>query len=307
MEKTAIQSKPVELYIDLLKKSVLEDLYVENEIRLLYLRSCLEGKESFDQKVYLDIRRNRSEMYKGYIQARHVGMNYGRTIDNLGFQHTMIGRVRLENIEVCLRQIIAENIPGDCVECGVWRGGAVVFMKGILAAHGCSDRTVWVADSFEGLPVPTLKPDEGTDLSAGKYPMLAIDLETVRDLFERYGLLDDKVQFLKGWFKDTLHEAPIKRLSLLRLDGDLYESTMDALNALYDKVEPGGYILVDDYGVLPQCKDAVNEFRKSHGITAPIRKVDWTGVYWRKIGARSITSGWRGLLGRKKRATMSGG
>lgn len=270
------------LYVDLLKKSVLEELYVENELRLLYLRRCLKGEETFRQDVYLDIRRKRSVMYDDYRKSREVGINYGRTIENLGFQHTMVGRRRLENIEACLERILADGVAGDCIECGVWRGGAVVFMRGYLAAHGITDRTVWVADSFEGVPAPSHAQDAGLDLSASRFPMLAIDLDTVRDLFERYGLLDDQVRFLRGWFKDTLPKAPIRSLCLLRLDGDLYESTMDALLALYDKVSPGGYVIVDDYGCLPQCRKAVEEFRSPRGIADKIEEVDWTGAFWRK-------------------------
>jgi O-methyltransferase len=275
---------PTGLYLDLLKKSILEELYVENELRLIYLRSCVDQQEQFSQQVFLDIRRRRPAMYEEYVKLREVGINYGRTIQNLGFQHSMIGRRRLENIESCLETILADGIAGDCIECGVWRGGAVVFMRGFLAAHQVPERTVWVADSFEGLPAPTLKEDEGLDLTAARYPMLAIDLETVRDLFERYGLLDEQVRFLPGWFKDTLPSAPIRQLSLLRLDGDMYESTMDALHALYDKVAEGGFVIVDDYGVLPQCKRAVTEFREARGISDTIVEVDWTGAFWRKGG-----------------------
>jgi O-methyltransferase len=115
----------------------------------------------------------------------------------------MLNRQRLENIGFCLDKIVAEDVAGDCMECGVWRGGAVIFMRGYLAAHQIHDRTVWVADSFEGIPAPSLQQDHGHDLSKSTHPMLAIDLETVQDLFARYGLLDDQVQFLKGWFKDT--------------------------------------------------------------------------------------------------------
>jgi O-methyltransferase len=278
---------PISLYVDLLKKSVLEELYVENELRLLYLRSCLEGKEPYRPDVYLDIRAHRPDMYREYAKAREVGMNYGRTIQNLGFQHTMLGRRRLENIEACLSSVLGDGIRGDCIECGVWRGGATVFMRGFLAAHGITDRTVWVADSFEGLPVPSHEKDAGLDLSKEKYPMLAITFEMVQDLFARYGLLDDQVRFLRGWFKDTLPTAPIRELALLRLDGDLYESTMDALLALYDKVSPGGYVIVDDYGCLPPCKQAITDFRAQRGITDPIEEVDWTGAFWRKTGKTS--------------------
>jgi len=90
------------------------------------------------------------------------------------------------------------------------------------------------------------------------------------------------VRFLKGWFRDTLPAAPIGKLALLRLDGDLYESTRDALHALYGKLSPGGFLLVDDYGDFPPCRKAVDEFRAEHRIDAPIVEVDWSGVYWRK-------------------------
>jgi O-methyltransferase len=112
--------------------------------------------------------------------------------------------------------------------------------------------------------------------------MLAIDLETVQNLFDRYSLLDGQVRFLKGWFKDTLPSAPIEKLALLRLDGDLYESTRDALNALYHKVVPGGFVIIDDYGCLAPCRRAVDEFREKNKIAEPLTPVDWTAVYWQR-------------------------
>ena len=275
-------SSAATLYLDLLKKAVLGELYVENELRLLYLRDCLGKKRDFEAATYLDIRRRDSETYQEYVANRTVGINYERTIDNLGFQHTMIGRKRLENIEYCLDLILRDGIEGDVIECGVWRGGAALYMRGFFAAHEIPSRVVWLADSFEGLPPPSHERDAGLDLSARNFPMLAIDEDTVRDLFERYGLLDEQVRFLKGWFKDTLHTAPIQRLSLLRIDADLYESTRDCLTALYPKLEAGGLVVVDDYGCLPACRQAVSEFRTLHSITEPIHEIDWTGIYWRK-------------------------
>ncbi len=271
-----------ELYLDLLKKSLLEELYAENELRLIYLRGCLAGHTRFEQSVFLDVSRRLPEMHEEYVRLRAIGINYGRTLDNLGFQHTMIGRKRLENIEHCLNSIVSEQIPGDLMECGVWRGGAVVFMRGFLAACEIENRLVWAADSFAGLPAPSFKEDEGLDLSIDRYPMLAIDLDTVKDLFVRYGLLDSKVCFLKGWFRDTLPSAPISQLALLRIDGDLYESTVDCLVNLYGRVARGGYVIIDDFGALPQCRAAVTEFRDRHHVAAPLQTVDWTAVYWRK-------------------------
>jgi O-methyltransferase len=85
---------------------------------------------------------------------------------------------------------------------------------------------------------------------------LAVSLEQVKANFDRYGLLDDQVRFLKGWFRDTLPVAPIERLAVLRLDGDMYESPMDTLVNLYPKLSEGGYVIVDDYGAIPACRQA---------------------------------------------------
>jgi hypothetical protein len=155
-------------------------------------------------------------------------------------------------------------------------------MRGILYAYGVTDRLVWAADSFKGVPPPTLPEDDGFDISASVYPFLKVNIVQVWELFEAYGLLDDQVKFLKGWFKDTLETAPIEKLALLRLDGDLYESTMDALNPLYSKVSPGGFIIVDDYFSCPPCGRAIDEFRAKHDISDELIRIDDHSVYWRK-------------------------
>jgi hypothetical protein len=149
-------------------------------------------------------------------------------------------------------------------------------------AYNVTDRVIWAADSFEGVPVPSLPQDANFDISRDVLPVLVVPLEEVKELFERYGLLDDHVKFLKGWFKDTLPVAPIEQLAILRLDGDLYESTMDALNPLYDKVTQGGFIVVDDYGSCPPCKQAINDFRATHSINDELITIDSQSVYWRK-------------------------
>jgi O-methyltransferase len=271
-----------QLYLELLKKSLLGELYWENEVRLLYLRDCLEGRDSYSPATRLRIEARRRLFCERYRELNQSGRFVGDLLENLGFQHTMIGRLRLENVARCLEAIRQANVPGDLIECGVWRGGVTVFMRGFLKAFGMVDRTVWVADSFAGLPYPSLPPDEGNDLSAGKYPMLAISLETVRDLFFRYDLLDEQVRFLRGWFKDSLPSAPIESLALLRIDGDLYESTWDALSTLCPKVSEGGYVIVDDYHCIPGCRQAVDEYRQRERIDAPLERIDWTGVFWQK-------------------------
>lgn len=196
---------------------------------------------------------------------------------------TMVGLLRLENLQQLLETIIREEVPGDVIETGVWRGGASIFMRGVLAAHGDRSRRVWLADSFEGLPRPDTElypADRGDELWS--IDLLAVSLEEVKANFERYGLLDEQVRFLPGWFRDTLPRAPVEQLALLRLDGDMYESTMVALDALYPKLSAGGFLVVDDYGAIPACRQAVEDYRAVHGIEEPLERVDWTAVYWRR-------------------------
>jgi hypothetical protein len=199
------------------------------------------------------------------------------------FAETMIGFKRLENIRFCIEEIIKNEILGDLIETGVWRGGATIFMKAVLHANNINDRIVWVADSFEGLPKPD--PEKYPEDKGDQHYLreeLKINLETVQNNFIKYGLLDNDVKFLKGWFKDTLPVAPIKRLSLLRIDGDIYESTRDALINLYPKLSIGGYIIIDDF-LNKSCVKAVEDYRNEHGIDEEIQAIDWTGVFWKRI------------------------
>lgn len=197
--------------------------------------------------------------------------------------HTMIGARRLDNLQECAERVLADGIPGDFIETGVWRGGACILLRAVLKAYGVEDRLVWAADSFEGMPVAD-ESSGGRDfrMQLHKYnDVLGVSLKEVQENFRGYGLLDDQVRFLPGWFKDTLPAAPIGELAVLRLDGDLYDSTMDALTHLYPKLSPGGFVIVDDFG-LPTCASAVHDYRAAHGITDEIRPIDRFGAYWRR-------------------------
>lgn len=200
------------------------------------------------------------------------------------YAETMIGLERLANLRTAVRTVVTENIPGDLVETGAWRGGASIFMRLALDVYGDKDRTVWVADSFEGLPPPDMERyPQDAGMNWHTFSELAVSLQQVKANFAKYGALDDRVRFLKGWFKDTLPTAPIERIAVLRLDGDLYASTMDALKPLYDKVSPGGFVIVDDYGMVEDtCRRAIHDFRSERGITDEIARIDKFGAYWRK-------------------------
>lgn len=210
--------------------------------------------------------------------ARDLGLDWPAEAE------TMIGMERLTSLQHCVETVLEDDVPGDLIECGVWRGGACILMRAVLAAYGDHSRTVWVADSFQGVPrsdPANYMADKGirADFAAG---ILGVSQEQVKANFERYGLLDERVQFLPGWFKDTLHSAPVERISVLRLDGDLYESTIQALEALYPRLSTGGFCIVDDFLAVKACQQAVLDYRAQHGIAAEIVDIDGTGVLWRK-------------------------
>lgn len=273
-------------YIDLLKRSVTAQTYLDNELRIRYLRRCAEGQDPFRPGILHNIRAFRPLYARRFLGAMSKGIPFSVNADNLTFSYTMVGEQRIDNVEYCVRTVLQEGVPGDLIECGVWRGGTVVFMRGILAAYGAKDRVVWVADSFEGLPPPRLPPDivHSANLDALQKLSLAVDLETVKRAFEAHGLLDDQVRFLPGWFKDTLPSAPLERLAVLRIDSQMYESTIDALLALYDRVVPNGFVIVDDY-YSPNCRKAVDDFLVERGVKEEIVRVDHMGSYWRKSDA----------------------
>jgi O-methyltransferase len=190
---------------------------------------------------------------------------------------SMIGFLRMHQLRRAIETVIDDSVRGDLLETGVWRGGACIMMKAVLASN-VSSRRVFVADSFQGMP-PSTQPD---DKDHTKYNReLSVSLDEVVTNFVRYGLLDDKVVFVPGWFKNTLPTLPTEELAILRLDGDLYESTFDALDTCYHKVSKGGFVIVDDYYVLKGCQRAVDGFRRTRGITTPLIDIDGVGAYWR--------------------------
>ncbi len=268
------------MYIDLLKK-VLVDYHRINEIEY---RPVYESRGNFKSKLVVFANKRLAKF--GLAICKRFNFKKENRINGKDWPanaDTMIGLKRLDNIEYCLKNILKDNIESDVIETGVWRGGATIFMKAILRYNNVTDRNVWVADSFEGLPKPN-EQKYAADKNDKHFTRseLAISMETVKSNFEKYGLLDEHVKFLKGWFKDTLPNAPISKLSLLRLDGDMYESTMDAITVLYPKLSIGGYLIVDDWGAVAGCKKAIEDYRKENNITEPIIEIDWTGVYWRK-------------------------
>jgi hypothetical protein len=196
---------------------------------------------------------------------------------------TMVGTKRLENLENCCCTALEEGIPGDFVETGVWRGGCGILMRAILAATCEQNRKVWLFDSFAGLPKPDVKnyPQDEPDRLWTFNEFLGVSVAEVKANFERFDLLDERTRFVEGWFRDTIPEAKVDSIAVLRLDGDLYESTWLVLDHLYPRVSPDGFVIIDDYA-LPTCKAAVDDFRAKHSIHSPVTTIDWSGIFWRK-------------------------
>lgn len=249
-----------QLYVDLLKKVLTNVIYEDAPLGYEHVPiPWFQGQPRFD------------------VEKRRVGLDWPSVA------HTMVGLARLENVQWCMEQVVADGVPGDFIETGVWRGGVCIFMRAFLHAHGIRDRRVWVADSFEGIP-DVGEDGHPLDVRLGLHRannVLAVPMETVQANFARYGLLDDQVRFLPGWFRDSLPGAPVERLSILRLDGDLHASTMDALTHLYHRLSPGGFVIVDDYA-LRGCRRAVDEFRELHGIDDAVERIDDAAAFWRR-------------------------
>lgn len=258
------------LYLDLLKRALTNWIHGHEEF--VAVHPSFFAKIAIPEGVMLV----KQQVFNP--EKRRIGQDWPVPL----LAHTMVGLKRLDNLHMCIERVIEDGIPGDFIETGVWKGGATIFMRGALKIFGDESRQVWVADSFQGLPPPKVEeyPEDAGDVHF-TIESLRVTEERVRENFAGYGLLDERVKFLKGWFCDTLSKAPIERLSILRLDGDMYESTMVALKSLYDKLSVGGYVIVDDY-CIPSCAKAIADFRCERGIIDDIMEIDGTGVYWRR-------------------------
>ena len=268
-------------YLQLLKKALVNLIYPEHELRLRYLEARPQTSDPLGvQRALRDVRYADAASFAELVACKQDGQNFRRAVTRDA--HTMVGLRRLDNIEWCAAQIFADGVAGDFLEAGVCQGGASIFMRALQVAYGQEHRRMWVADSFAGLPAPRREEDAGLDFIEERMPWLAASLAAVQDNFRTYDLLSEQVRFVAGWFSETLASSEAGQIALLRIDADLYESTRDVLLALYDRVTPGGFVIVDDYHAFRACRTAVDEFRAERGIDGPLRRVDWTAVYWRK-------------------------
>jgi O-methyltransferase len=183
---------------------------------------------------------------------------------------TMVGLARLDDLQACVESVVDDGVAGNLIEAGAWRGGASILMRATLDSLG-DQRQLFVADSFQGFPA--VEAQHRSDDELDVFDFLAVALENVREHFARFGY-EEGVRFVPGFFEDTMAGLADERWSLVRLDGDSYEATWVTLHSLYPRLSVGGYLIVDDYGALDECAQAVDEFRERNGIAEPSEQVD---------------------------------
>lgn len=269
-----------DMYLDLMKKSLTRALFAKSverqtlEPKRILFRSLNYVIQRFLKSVDLELVRTVKSSPNDYLESSHAAYTRGEDAE------TMIGLRQLDQMQEAIKDVVARDVQGDLLEAGVWRGGMTIFMRAVLRTLEGNRRRIWVADSFSGLPTPNAE----FDTFGWQSGEMAVALEEVKANFERYGLLDGKVEFLKGYFNETLPSAPIEKLSILRVDADLYESTKDVLNSLYPKLSVGGYAIFDDYLNLEDCRKAIDEYRSDNDIGDRIVRIDNRSVYWIKTG-----------------------
>lgn len=247
-----------------------------NEIRERYLTlvaRTLDGTIYDDPPLKVSV--NGSKLFDPILRE------YGWDWPSVSF--TMVGTKRLANVRLVMESVLGEGVPGDFVETGVWRGGASIMARAVLAVYGVTNRHVIACDSFEGLPLPDPQSfPADAESNFHEFSELAVSLEQVKSNFAKFDLLDDQVIFLKGWFRDTMPQVPSTDIAVLRLDGDMYESTILPLRHLYDRISSGGWVIVDDYHVVPAAKNALHDFLAERDEQPELREIDGVGVFFRK-------------------------
>ena len=267
-------------YLELLKGSLLDEHYLENEMRIKILMDAINAGRQASSRALRDPVRN----LRGLWQRIELARRTGRAADDRGitsfFPHTTMGRARINHLHTALDEVRTEGIAGDVAEVGVGRGGGAVFLRGYLNVHDLLDRQVWVVDEFRAAPENTTPEPAKTDM----VDLLLADVNQVRDTFSHFGLLDERVRFIQGEVDHSLVDAPIEHLALLRIGPGLGALVEGVLDRLYDKVTDGGFVILDDYSD-PACKAAVDAFRARRGLTTPLDHIDWSGASWRRNAA----------------------
>jgi O-methyltransferase len=267
--RLAASNGPEGLYLELLKRCLTRAIVADELVPAVPRR---EWKRKLWRLVEAQFDRRSLGLVR---RAEFRFAERERGLDQPVDAETMVGLRRLDNLQACIEQSVADGVPGDLLETGVWRGGTVIFMRAVLEVLGVTDRVVWVADAFtERGPRPDPIQLEPRDR--------LVPAERIRENFARYGLLDDQVRFLDFVPGDASAEEPVAQLAVLRTDADARLPSGEVLRSLYPKVSAAGFVIVDDYGEAPACRAAVTDYRAEHHIAEPVQWVDHSCVFWRR-------------------------
>lgn len=243
--------------LDLLRR---EYLQIIKKAATGYL--ALGGDSSFDQYAPLDF---------------YDGTSSEWQIPEAALPRTLQRSGQLELIEEQFQRIVSDGVQGDLIEAGVWRGGAIILMAALLRAYGVTDRTVIAADSFSGIPQSTRFAHDQVNKWRDRWEA---GFDDVEQAIARFGLRDDRVELLRGLFADTLPTLCDRRLSMIRLDADSFDSTDTALTHLYPRLSRGGVTIIDDWHLIG-CRIAVDDFRRRHKLAGELQ-VTAGNAWWIK-------------------------
>jgi O-methyltransferase len=208
--------------------------------------------------------------------------------------YTMASPERQFALHEAVRYVVAAGVPGDCVECGVWRGGSSMMVA--LTLDGLSERRrLWLYDTFDGMPTPSSEDvlwngrsasselDKATKAEGAGNVWAYATLDDVKENMGRTGYPPDLITYVAGRVEDTIPAQAPEQIALLRLDTDWYESTRHELEHLWDRLVPGGVLIIDDYGHWQGARKAVDEFFADRPQL--FARVDYTGRMTVKLPA----------------------
>jgi hypothetical protein len=202
--------------------------------------------------------------------------------------YTMTSAERVLALCQAIRYLVEQRVPGDIVECGVWRGGSMMAVLRTLRELGETDRAIWLFDTFEGMSPPSDRDVDHVGFTAHELlrsqrpddPQsiwCRSSLPEVRANIARCGYPENRIRFVAGPVEATLERELPERIALLRLDTDWYESTRAELHKLFPRLVAGGVLLIDDYGHWQGCRRAVDEYFRDQSIRMMLHRIDYTG------------------------------
>lgn len=204
--------------------------------------------------------------------------------------YTMTSPERVFALCDAVRHVVRNQIPGDLVECGVWRGGSTMAMLKTLSANSCDSRLIWLYDTFEGMSEPgqndvdcygqtadRLLEQSAENRTAADSVWCEASLDDVRTNVSSCAYPQNHLNYIVGKVEQTIPASLPDKIALLRLDTDWFDSTWHELVHLYPRLVPGGILIIDDYGHWQGCREAVDQYLQQHAPNLLLCRIDYTG------------------------------